>query len=91
MMTDNIRVGFHAFVADSEEEFGAVRELWPGRRELTVYVENGGDFTVPIDAVLSVQAEKVVFDCRKLEPRLRAAIGHAHDAEDRSSGGRQLR
>jgi hypothetical protein len=24
---------------------------------------------------------KVVFDCKKLEPRLRKAIGHAHDAE----------
>ena len=47
----------------------------------SVYVENAGDFQVPVDAVVSVQSEKVTFDCRKLEPGLRSAIGHAHDAE----------
>jgi hypothetical protein len=46
-----------------------------------VYVENAGDFYVPIESVVSVQSEKVTFDCKKLDPRLRAAIGHAHDAE----------
>jgi len=28
-----------------------------------------------------VHAKKVVFDCKKLDARLRRAIGHAHDAE----------
>jgi len=46
-----------------------------------VYVENAGDFYVPTAAVVSVQSQKVTFDCKKLDAGLRAAIGHAHDAE----------
>ncbi len=48
---------------------------------LVVYVENAGDFAVPLDAVESVHSVKVIFNCAKLDPRLRKAIGHAHDAE----------
>jgi hypothetical protein len=36
---------------------------------------------VPVEAVVSVQSEKVTFDCRKLDKGIRSAIGHAHDAE----------
>jgi hypothetical protein len=36
---------------------------------------------VASDAVVSVQSEKVTFGCKKLERKLRAAIGHAHEAE----------
>jgi len=46
-----------------------------------VWVEHAGDFSIPIDAVVSVQSEKVTFDCSKLNHELRVAIGHAHDAE----------
>jgi hypothetical protein len=82
-MRENIEVGFQAFVNDGPEEFGAVRAIAPGGHQLTVYVENAGDFAVPASAVISVQSEKVTFDCGKLDPKLRAAIGHAHDQEDR--------
>jgi hypothetical protein len=78
-MKEKIEVGFQAFTADGGEEFGAVRDVTG--KTLVVYVENAGDFTVPLDAVHAVHAHKVVFDCKKLEPRLRKAIGHAHDAE----------
>ena len=74
-----IEPGFQTFVADGGEEFGAVRSVSPNF--LVVYVENAGDFNVPVDAVKSVHEKKVVFDCRKLDPRLRRAIGHAHDSE----------
>ena len=81
-MQEKIEAGFQTFVSDGGEEFGAVREVAPrGRPELVIYVENAGDFHVPIDAVVSVRSQKVTFDCKKLEPKLRAAIGHAHDAE----------
>jgi hypothetical protein len=80
-MTERIQVGFQTFVSDGEEEFGAVREISRDGRELTVYVENAGEFIVPVGAVVSVQSEKVTFDCKKLDKRLRSAIGHAHDAE----------
>jgi hypothetical protein len=82
-MTETIEVGFQAFVSDRQEEFGAIRDVSKDGHLLTVYVENAGDFIVPATAVASVQSEKVTFDCAKLEPRLRAAIGHAHDSEDR--------
>ena len=81
-MQEKIEVGFQAFVSDGGEEFGAVREVSPnGEQALLVYVENAGDFLIPLDAVAAVHSQKVIFDCRKLEPRLRRAIGHAHDAE----------
>lgn len=81
-MNDSIEVGFQAFVSDGGEEFGAIRKISPNGKVLTVYVENAGDFQVPIDAVASVHSEKVIFECSKLEARLRRAIGHAHDAEE---------
>ena len=82
-MTERIEVGYQAFVSDGGEEFGAVREVSPdGRPELVVYVENAGDFSIALDAVKAVHSQKVIFDCGKLERRLRQAIGHAHDAEE---------
>jgi hypothetical protein len=81
-MRESIEVGFQTFVDDSPEEFGAIRAVSPDGKRLTVYVENAGDFSVPASAVVSVQEEKVTFACKKLDERLRAAIGHAHDAED---------
>jgi hypothetical protein len=82
-MHENIEVGFQTFVSDGGEEFGAVRQVSPkGRPELIVYVENSGDFVVPLDAVEAVHSHKVILNCKKLDQRLRNAIGHAHDAEE---------
>jgi hypothetical protein len=78
-----IEVGYQAFVSDGGEEFGAVREVEPhGRAELLIYVENAGDFTVPLDAVEAVHSGKVILNCARLDRRLRQAINHAHDAEE---------
>jgi hypothetical protein len=82
-MQEKIAVGFQAFTSDGGEEFGAVREVSPGGRpELVIYVENAGDFTVPLSAVEAVHSEKVVLNCAKLDKRLRHAIGHAHEKEE---------
>ncbi len=81
-MRENIEVGYQTFVSDGGEEFGAVRQVAPhGRPELVIYVENAGDFVVPLDAVEAVHSQKVILNCRKLDRRLREAIGHAHEAE----------
>jgi len=80
-MSEKIEVGYQTFVADSTDDFGAIREISRDGKQVTVYVENAGEFQVPITSVVSVQSEKVIFDCRKLDRRLRVAIGHAHDAE----------
>ena len=82
-MREEIAVGDQVFAADGGEVFGAVRQVAPyGRPELVIYVENAGDFVMPLEAVEAVHSQKVIVNCRKLEPRLREAIGHAHDAEE---------
>jgi hypothetical protein len=82
-MQEVIEVGYQVFVADGGEEVGAVRQVAPdGQPELVIYVENAGDFVVPFTAIKAVHFQKVILDCDKLEPRLRQAIGHAHDSEE---------
>ena len=83
MASENVQEGFEVFVADDTEAFGAVRQVRPqGRPELVVYVENAGDFVVPLSAITAVHSQKVIVNRGKLDRRLRQAIGHAHDAED---------
>jgi len=79
-MRETIEVGYQAFVSDGDQEFGAIREISPN--DLVVYVENAGEFRVGLHAVKAVHSQKVIFDCSKLDRRLRRAIGHAHDAEE---------
>ncbi len=77
-----IGVGFMAFISGLSTGIGAVREVEPGGKpELVIYVENAGEFVVPLSAVIDVESEKVILDGGKLEKRLCDAIGHAHDAE----------
>jgi hypothetical protein len=78
-MRETIEVGYQTFVSDGDAQFGAIREI--SRKDLLVYVENAGEFRIPLEAVSAVHSKKVIFDCRKLDPSLRRAIGHAHDAE----------
>ena len=78
-MAERIAIGYQAFVRDGGEEFGAIREVLPDA--VVVYVENAGDFRVPLTAVSAVHSQKVVFDFEQLEQRLRDAIAHAHDGE----------
>jgi hypothetical protein len=80
-MRNDIKVGYQTFVSDGGQEFGAVREISPNR-ELVIYVENAGEFVVPMDAVESVHSQKVILHWPKLDRRLHQAIGHAHDAEE---------
>jgi hypothetical protein len=83
MSSEPIREGFDVFVHDGEKSFGAVRQVRPGgKAEIVVYVENAGDFVIPLSAVQSVDSEKVVLNCARLEPSLKRAIGHAHEGED---------
>lgn len=83
MTNEKIQEGFEVFVSDGDKAFGAVRRVSPhGRPELVIYVENAGDFTVPLSAVQAVHSQKVILASSKLEPKLRKAIDRAHDAED---------
>jgi hypothetical protein len=82
-MTQNIsvKVGDQAYLADGGEEIGAVREVYKERRELVLYVENSGEFTISWDAIHATHSQKVVLDVKKLDRALLKAIGHAHDGE----------
>lgn len=86
MTLPNIQIDFQVFVSDGGQEIGAVRLVAPfGRPELEIYVENAGDFVVPLSAVHAVHANKVILEYGKLDPKLRSAIKHAHDAETPTS------
>jgi hypothetical protein len=85
MAHEAIQEGFEVFAVETAKPFGAVRHVSPhGRQELVIYVENAGEYAVPLSAVTAVHSQKVIVDVAKLDKRLRAAIGHAHDAEDPS-------
>lgn len=70
------------FVSDGDEGIGSVREIRHGLPELVVYIENAGDFVVPLSAVKDVHSGKVVLNIDRLDIRLRDAIRHARDSED---------
>jgi hypothetical protein len=82
MKLPNISVDFQVFLTDDGQAIGTVRQVTPmGRAELDIYVENAGDFVVPLAAVTAVHDNKVIVDVKKLDQRLRLAMGHTHDAE----------
>jgi hypothetical protein len=81
-MSQRVEAGYQVFVRDGGEEVGAVREVRPaGRPEIVIYFENYGEQLVPVTAVRSVHDGKVVLDVDALDPTVRQAIAHAHDAE----------
>ena len=79
-ISENIREGFDVFLHDGEKAFGAVRRVH--RNGIVIYVENGGDFEVPLSAVVDAHSEKVLLDPGKLDPKLKEAIRRAHTGED---------
>ena len=78
----HIEIGFQVYVVEGGEMFGAVRGYVPEANALIVYVENAGDFEVPLSAVQRVHDGKVVLDVERLDARLRHATAHAHDREE---------
>jgi hypothetical protein len=79
-MHEKIREGFDVFLHNGSKSFGAVRQV--RKAELVVYIENAGDFAIPLSAVRDTEAEKVILDTARLEPKLREAIRRAHSGED---------
>lgn len=79
-MHEKIREGFDVFLHDGDKSFGAVRQV--RKTELVVYVENAGDFEVPLSTVRDAEAEKVILDSTLISPKLKEAIRRAHVGED---------
>jgi hypothetical protein len=78
----HIEIGFQVYAVEGGEEFGAVRGYVTHGNALVVYIENAGDFVIPLAAVQRVHDGKVIVDVGQLDPRVRAAIAHAHDREE---------
>jgi hypothetical protein len=81
-MHEEISEGFMVFLSDGDEGIGSVREVRHGLPELVIYIENAGDFVVPVSAVHAVHSGKVILAWDRLDLRLRNAIAHARDSED---------
>ncbi|HEV2622529.1 MAG TPA: hypothetical protein VGU65_10640 [Frateuria sp.] len=81
-MQEPIEPGYMVFVADGDVGVGAVREVHADSRELVVNIENGGDFTLPAEAIRDVHEGKVILDMEHLPQAMREALKHPHDAED---------
>jgi len=79
-MHEKIQDGFDVFLHDGDDSIGAVRKVW--REAIIVYVENAGDFEVPMAAVKDAEAEKVILDSTQLPPKMLEAIRARHNAED---------
>jgi hypothetical protein len=83
MRPQDIKIDDPVFLTDGSDPIGAVRRVTLNNRaEIVIYVENAGDFVVPLAAVKDVHFGKVVLDVGALDAKLRQAIGHSHDAED---------
>jgi hypothetical protein len=79
-MASIIQPGFMVFLKEGSEGIGAVRKFENG--ELTIYVENRGEFMVSRSAIVAVHDGKVLLDVNKLDRSIVNAVGHAHDSED---------
>ncbi|MET3651476.1 hypothetical protein [Dyella japonica] len=80
-MAESIQEGDMVFVADGEDGIGSVRRLLSGGHALVVYIENGGDFEIPVSAVRAVHSGKVVLDLDRLPTPVLEAIGNARKSE----------
>lgn len=79
-MRQAIEAGFMTFIAEGREGIGAVREV--NSHAIVVYVENAGEFEVPLKAVKAVHDQKVILNPTLLPSDFLKAVGHAHDRED---------
>jgi hypothetical protein len=79
-MAEAIRKDLPVFLHDGDVAIGTVRGM--SGNDLIIYIENAGDFTLPRSVVQDVHEHKVILDGRKLDAKVRTAIGRAHLSED---------
>ena len=79
---ERIEVGAQVYLEEGGDPCGAVRDVRPGScNELTIYVENSGEFFVALNAVRAAHDGKVILDRGRLDDSLLDALAHAHDGE----------
>jgi hypothetical protein len=79
-MIHTIETGHLAFIPGRVEAIGAVRSV--SDEAVTIYVENSGEYDVPVTAVTGVHDGKVMINTAMLPPAFLAAVVHVHDSED---------
>ena len=87
MPHDAIQEGYEVFLADGDIAFGAVLRapVSGSAKEFAIYVEDAGEFVVPVKAVKDVHSGKVILIRNMLHQELLQAIRHAHDEEHSDS------
>ena len=82
MEQKNIEIGSQVYLEEGGDPCGAVRDVRLGNRdEITIYIENSGEFIVALDAICTAHDGKVILDRGRLDRSLLDALAHAHDAE----------
>jgi hypothetical protein len=76
----SIYPGDEIFVDDGRDVVAHVRRS--NLRELFVFIEDTGDFTLSREAIKSADNGRVVLFCRKIPIEMRAVIGHLHGDPD---------
>ncbi|WP_430389039.1 hypothetical protein [Dyella sp. 20L07] len=80
-VAETIEEGSLVFVADGQDGVGSVRRLLPDEESLVIYIENAGDFVIPVEAVRAVHSGKVILDLDRLSRPVLEAIAHARRSE----------
>lgn len=80
MVRHSIQRDFMVFLAEGQEGVGAVHDI--SSESISVYVENFGEFLVPLTAITSVHDQKVLLDRDQVSKKFLRAVAHAHDSED---------
>ncbi|HEX6437169.1 MAG TPA: hypothetical protein VF182_08555 [Candidatus Binatia bacterium] len=79
---ERIEIGSQVYLEEGGDPCGAVRDVRPGsRNEITIYVENSGEFFVPLNVVRAAHDGNVILDRQRLDESLLDALAHAHDGE----------
>lgn len=84
-MASAIQPDSMVFFAEGEEGIGAVREVTGDA--ISVYIENCGEFLVPLGAVKAVHDGKVVIDQDQVSAKFLRAVSLAHASEDPRAAG----
>lgn len=74
-----IEAGDDVFVDDGEGIVGHVRRV--NLREIVIFVEDRGDFSLPRELVTPTGNNRVMLRCRQIPLKLRAMTGHLHGQE----------
>lgn len=81
----SIQRDFMVFLTEGQEGIGSVHDI--GSEAISVYVENFGEFLVPLAAITSVHDQKVLLDRDQVSEKFLRAVAHAQDSEDTKLAG----